>query len=167
MPKVMGHILLLKRTNENTESSLWCVMFWSDLGPEVGYEAIGICDASLPTVAVFAKASEQDTPKAAVEETGESLRSETENIAAEAPAATEVSAPVLTSPPASSDDYGKGVVFYVRDKVVVGMLLWNIFNRMSIARQVLKDGAKNEDLYEVAKLFDIYDTMAEQESASS
>ena len=57
-------------------------------------------------------------------------------IAAEAPAATEVSAPVLTSPPASSDDYGKGVVFYVRDKVVVGMLLWNIFNRMSIARQV-------------------------------
>ena len=33
--------------------------------------------------------------------------------------------------------------------------------------QVLKDGAKNEDLYEVAKLFDIYDTMAEQESASS
>lgn len=33
-------------------------MFWSDLGPDVGYEAIGIVDSSLPTVAVFAKAVE-------------------------------------------------------------------------------------------------------------
>lgn len=33
-------------------------MFWSDLGPDVGYEAIGIIDSSLPTVGVFAKASE-------------------------------------------------------------------------------------------------------------
>jgi len=30
-------------------------MFWSDLGPDVGYEAIGIVDSSLPTVGVFAK----------------------------------------------------------------------------------------------------------------
>lgn len=33
-------------------------MFWSDLGPDVGYEAIGIVDSSLPTVGVFAKATE-------------------------------------------------------------------------------------------------------------
>lgn len=33
-------------------------MFWSDLGPDVGYEAIGIIDSSLPTVGVFAKATE-------------------------------------------------------------------------------------------------------------
>jgi len=33
-------------------------MFWSDLGPDVGYEAIGIVDSSLPTVGVFAKAAE-------------------------------------------------------------------------------------------------------------
>ena len=38
-------------------------MFWSDLGPDVGYEAIGIVDSSLPTVGVFAKATEKDTPK--------------------------------------------------------------------------------------------------------
>lgn len=36
------------------------------------------------------------------------------------------------------DDYGKGVVFYVRNNVVVGIVLWNIFNRMSVARQVIK-----------------------------
>lgn len=38
-------------------------MFWSDLGPNVGYEAIGIVDSSLPTVGVFAKSDESDTPK--------------------------------------------------------------------------------------------------------
>lgn len=40
-------------------------MFWSDLGPDVGFEAIGIIDSSLETVGVFAKATEGDTPKAA------------------------------------------------------------------------------------------------------
>lgn len=50
----------------------------SDLGPEVGYEAIGLVDSRLPTVAVFAKGSEQDTPASAESRTGESLRSETE-----------------------------------------------------------------------------------------
>lgn len=34
------------------------------------------------------------------------------------------------------DDYGKGVIFYLRDKVVVGIILWNVFNRMPIARKV-------------------------------
>ena len=51
----------------------------SDIGPDVGYEAIGIVDSSLPTVAVFAKASEGDTPKAAVMESGEAMRSDAEN----------------------------------------------------------------------------------------
>lgn len=30
-------------------------MLWSDLGPEVGYEAIGIVDSKLSTYAVYAK----------------------------------------------------------------------------------------------------------------
>lgn len=34
------------------------------------------------------------------------------------------------------DDFGKGVIFYLRDDIVVGIVLWNIFNRMSIARRV-------------------------------
>jgi programmed cell death 8 (apoptosis-inducing factor) len=55
-------------------------MFWSDLGPDTGFEAIGIVDSSLPTVGVFAKATNEDTPKAVVESTGESLRNETEKV---------------------------------------------------------------------------------------
>lgn len=50
----------------------------SDLGPDVGYEAIGLVDSVLPTVAVFAKGTEADTPASAEKRTGESLRSETE-----------------------------------------------------------------------------------------
>ncbi len=52
-------------------------MFWSDLGPDVGYEAIGIVDAALPTVGVFAKATAQETPKGTA---GEGLRSDTEAV---------------------------------------------------------------------------------------
>ena len=51
----------------------------SDIGPDVGYEAIGIVDSSLPTVSVFARATEGDTPKAAVTESGEAMRSDAEN----------------------------------------------------------------------------------------
>ncbi|XP_049598103.1 apoptosis-inducing factor 1, mitochondrial isoform X5 [Syngnathus scovelli] len=129
-------------------------MFWSDLGPDVGYEAIGIVDSSLPTVGVFAKATAKDTPKAATEESGTGIRSEseTEDVAS-SPVASSIPAPAETH----KDDYGKGVIFYLRDKVVVGIILWNVFNRMPIARKIIKDGEEHGDLNEVAKLFNIHE----------
>ena len=36
------------------------------MGPDVGYEAIGVVDAQLPTVAVFTKATKKDTPLGAL-----------------------------------------------------------------------------------------------------
>ncbi|XP_070838828.1 apoptosis-inducing factor 1, mitochondrial isoform X2 [Chaetodon trifascialis] len=130
-------------------------MFWSDLGPDVGYEAIGIVDSSLPTVGVFAKATAKDTPKAATEKSGTGIRSESETE-------DTASSPVAYSSPAPTvdgqrDDYGKGVIFYLRDKVVVGIILWNVFNRMPIARKIIKDGEEHADLNEVAKLFNIHE----------
>ncbi|XP_077402947.1 apoptosis-inducing factor 1, mitochondrial isoform X2 [Vanacampus margaritifer] len=129
-------------------------MFWSDLGPDVGYEAIGIVDSSLPTVGVFAKATAKDTPKAATEMSGTGIRSEseTEDVASSAVAAS-TPAPAVTH----KDDYGKGVIFYLRDKVVVGIILWNVFNQMPIARKIIKDGEEHADLNEVAKLFNIHE----------
>lgn len=58
--------------------------------------------------------------------------------------------------PQGTDEYGKGVVFYLRDDIVVGVLLWNVFNRMPVARKVIKEGRKFDDLSEVAKLFNIH-----------
>lgn len=50
-------------------------MFWSDLGPRIGFEAIGLVDSSLQTVGLFAKADETDAPEA---QANDALRSETE-----------------------------------------------------------------------------------------
>lgn len=72
-------------------------MFWSDLGPDVGYEAIGVVDSSLPTVGVFAKATSKDTPKAVVTETNESLRSVTEGSAADIKPSNTETKPKVTS----------------------------------------------------------------------
>ncbi|XP_051257375.1 apoptosis-inducing factor 1, mitochondrial isoform X2 [Dicentrarchus labrax] len=130
-------------------------MFWSDLGPDVGYEAIGIVDSSLPTVGVFAKATAKDTPKAATEKSGTGIRSESETEdTATSPVASSTPAPAMVQ---HKDDYGKGVIFYLRDKVVVGIILWNVFNRMPIARKIIKDGEEHADLNEVAKLFNIHE----------
>ncbi|KAK6322196.1 hypothetical protein J4Q44_G00069880 [Coregonus suidteri] len=131
-------------------------MFWSDLGPDVGYEAIGIVDSSLPTVGVFAKATAKDTPKAATEKSGTGIRSESET---EGTASSPVASSTPEPPPVSQqkDDYGKGVIFYLRDKVVVGIILWNVFNRMPVARKIIKDGEEHADLNEVAKLFNIHE----------
>ncbi|XP_038845872.1 apoptosis-inducing factor 1, mitochondrial isoform X2 [Salvelinus namaycush] len=131
-------------------------MFWSDLGPDVGYEAIGIVDSSLPTVGVFAKATAKDTPKAATEKSGTGIRSESETEGtASSPVAS--STPEPPPVPERKDNYGKGVIFYLRDKVVVGIILWNVFNRMPVARKIIKDGEEHADLNEVAKLFNIHE----------
>ncbi|PKU33835.1 apoptosis-inducing factor mitochondrial isoform x1 [Limosa lapponica baueri] len=67
---------------------------------------------------------------------GTGIRSESETEAE----ASEVRIAPSSSPtpqvPKPGEDYGKGVIFYLRDKVVVGIVLWNIFNRMPIARKV-------------------------------
>lgn len=125
-------------------------MFWSDLGPDVGYEAIGIVDASLPTVGVFAKATAQETPKATA---GEGLRSDTEAAAKPQPTSSK---PGSLEEPKAGDDYGKGVVFYLKGKQIVGIVLWNVFNRMPVARKILAEGNEYDDFSEVAKLFNLH-----------
>lgn len=130
-------------------------MFWSDLGPDVGYEAIGLVDSVLPTVGVWAKATEADTPKAVVEATGEGVRSETEGEGSE-PSPVALTQPAAPVPTTSSEEFGKGVVFYMRGKRVVGVVLWNVFNRMPLARKIIKEGRDQDDLNELAKLFDIH-----------
>jgi len=131
-------------------------MFWFELGPDVGYEAIGVVDSKLPTVGVFAKATEKDTPRAVVTESNEPDRSQSEEKAV-LKAVTPVSAAGSSQ---EESDYGKGIIFYLREEKIVGMVLWNVFNRMNIARRVLKEGKSYDDLTEVAKLFNIHATDA-------
>lgn len=111
-------------------------MFWSDLGPKVGFEAIGLTDSELQTVAVYAKGAPDDEGQ---KEDNEGNR-EQQEVAPKATAGDlkhkipESRATTTTTQ--EKDDYSKGVVFYLKENKVVGIVLWNIFNRIPIARKV-------------------------------
>ena len=63
------------------------------------------------------------------------------------------------------DEYDRGVVFYQdKNEVLVGVLLWNIFNHMSVARRVVAENRKFDDLSQVAKLFNMYKGISEENS---
>ncbi|XP_052744573.1 apoptosis-inducing factor 1, mitochondrial-like isoform X2 [Bicyclus anynana] len=104
-------------------------MFWSDLGPQLGYEAVGIVDSRLRTVGVFSAEA------TAGEAAGAGDAGQAPEHAGRAP-----------------QRYERGVVFYLREERVVGVLLWNLFNRLHVARQLLALDAA-PDLFEAAKLF--------------
>lgn len=120
-------------------------MFWSDLGPRVGYEAIGVIDSSLKTVAIFAKSSPvKEEAAVAAESSSESKE-----------------AAKSTEGKGNSDEFDKGVVLYLRGERIVGILLWNVFNRINIARKVIAEDIRTTDYDEVAKLFNIHEGQQE------
>ncbi|XP_014204818.1 apoptosis-inducing factor 1, mitochondrial [Copidosoma floridanum] len=149
---------------------------WSDLGPEVGFEAIGIIDSNLETVGVFAKDSENDTSKVAV-----SASNENENINVEdskskpksepSPSESKLEEKKSEAPkdqPANvvsgdkeAENYEKGVIFYLKENNVVGILLWNIYGGMPVARQLFKRGLVYDEINEAAKLFQIHEEYEE------
>ncbi|XP_058453756.1 apoptosis-inducing factor 1, mitochondrial isoform X2 [Malaya genurostris] len=153
-------------------------MFWSDLGPKIGYEAIGLVDSVLPTVAVFAKSKPE-----IISDTSEKLQAANATVI---PASTTASAngTVASSvlnhtgvvrakekAPADSqvekDDFTKGVIFYLKDEKVVGIVLWNIFNRIGTARKIIAQHTHYDDLNEVAKLFNLHERPEEIEVEES
>lgn len=129
-------------------------MFWSDLGPKVGYEAIGIIDSSLPTVSVFAKRDPDDATATVDASTNNDNTTTNGTTSPAEPNERSASTPAATDNEA--DDFGKGVIFYLRDEKICGIVLWNVFNRINTARAVIAEGKKYDDLNEVAKLFEIH-----------
>lgn len=61
-------------------------------------------------------------------------------------------------PDNANDGIFRGVVFYMKNDRVVGVLLWNIFNKINAARQVIAEGKTLYDLNEVVKRFEIHET---------
>ncbi|KAH8377044.1 hypothetical protein KR093_002943 [Drosophila rubida] len=126
-------------------------MFWSDLGPEIGYEGIGLVDSSLPTVGVFALPSDSEKRS---DNNNESSTDSTESdtVVTE----TSGSHTALNCDPGEDGNYGKGVIFYLKNDKIVGILLWNLFNRIGLARTIINQNKTYDDLNEVAKLFEIH-----------
>lgn len=140
-------------------------MFWSDLGSAIGFEAIGLVDSSLPTVAVFAKYNPLVDSKEALGDAPPSPDS-TKEASTDATKPSVQTLPEDCPPPIGTfpEKYGKGVIFYMRDDRIVGILLWNVFNRISIARKVLMSDDTFTDLNEVAKLFDIFEAQQDKQN---
>lgn len=99
----------------------------------------GITDSSLPTVSVFVKKPTQK-PKS---DTGHASSSVAPTVQAADTNELE-------------DDFSKGVVFYLKDDKIVGVVLWNVFNQINTARAVIGQNKNYNDINEIAKLFDIH-----------
>ncbi|XP_050077267.1 apoptosis-inducing factor 1, mitochondrial [Anopheles maculipalpis] len=156
-------------------------MFWSDLGPRISYEAIGLIDSTLPTVAVFAKRTAEELSRAAVPTVAaaaaaggndsEKLQAANANVGSVMEAKNVSMVPLSeqakptekpVKEPVEDGSFDKGVIFYLRDKKVVGLVLWNVFNRMGTARKILDQHTEYDDLNEVAKLFNLHERPAEE-----
>ena len=158
--------------------------FRSDLGPEVGYEAVGLVDSSLTTVGVWARArpiespqgTELDTSDIRVQKIGKTSISTAEpkilsnengqeifQLTSAGPIeieselsknVPEIKTETLTSAEISPS-YGKGVVFYLKDGKIVGILLFNLFNRVNLAKEILKERRGVDEISKCVRLFNV------------
>ncbi|XP_015930256.1 apoptosis-inducing factor 1, mitochondrial [Parasteatoda tepidariorum] len=129
-------------------------MFWSDLGPDIGFEAVGIVDSSLPTVGIFIKDSNlSNSTSVETENTDSEVGKGNENVIK--PIDNSSVLDVKPRAPDHKDNYDKGVIFYLRNDIIVGILTWNVFSKMAIARKILNEAKSFDDLTEVAKLFEL------------
>ncbi|KAI7901681.1 apoptosis-inducing factor, mitochondrion-associated, C-term-domain-containing protein [Cokeromyces recurvatus] len=124
-------------------------MFWSDLGPEIGYEAVGLINSQLSTVSIWAKASANDTPAAAA---ASAATTTAESVTEEVSKATANK----QENPFKDEKFGKGLVFYVRDQKIVGLVLFNVFGKVQEARNIINGGYTTDKIDSLVKQFDLY-----------
>jgi apoptosis-inducing factor 1 len=151
----------------------------SDLGPEVGYEAVGLVDSSLTTVGVWARAhsiespqgTELDTSDIRVQTIGQTSISTAEPKFSQFPQFSQFSQLNSEGGPAEiesdeikteistsaeiSPSYGKGVVFYLKERQIVGILLFNLFNRVNLAKEILKEKRSVDEISKCVRLFNV------------
>lgn len=144
------------------------------MGPDVGYEAVGLIDSSLTTVGVWAHAFPVDSPKntdfdpsdirvASIGQTSINSVEPKRDILASSYGFKSDEKDTQEPSIQSSDteqpvpSYGKGVVFYLKERKIVGILLFNLFNRVSLAKEIIKDEKDVDDINKCVRLFNIYD----------
>lgn len=52
----------------------------------------------------------------------------------------------------------QGVVFYLRDNRVVGTVIWNMFDRIPVARELIRRAEKFENLDDLKRIFKVHET---------
>lgn len=122
-------------------------MFFADLGPGIGYEGIGKTEAALPTVGVFALKSEDKEKQPKASGSTEETKQPHVEQKQDSDSSQDTNEP---------EEYTKGVIFYMKNGKIVGIVLWNLFNRIGLARTIINENKAYDDLNEVAKLFEIH-----------
>ncbi|KAG0028916.1 Apoptosis-inducing factor 1, mitochondrial [Podila clonocystis] len=124
-------------------------MFWSDLGPHIGYEAVGILDSKLSTVSIWTK-------KPTVAE-GDKEATDAPSDAVTAERATATPLPAEAVKVEDKEKYNKGLVLYLKDKKIVGLLMWNNFGKVEDARKILGQVYDTEKVEALVKPFGIHE----------
>ncbi|KAF9140720.1 Apoptosis-inducing factor 1, mitochondrial [Mortierella sp. GBA39] len=134
-------------------------MFWSDLGPHIGYEAVGILDSKLSTVSIWTKKPTVAAADAAAAEEG----TKEESAAADKKDESKRERATATPLPAEvvkvedKEKYNKGLVLYLKDKKIVGLLMWNNFGKVDDARKILGQVYDTEKVEALVKPFGIHE----------
>ncbi|KAG0199638.1 Apoptosis-inducing factor 1, mitochondrial [Mortierella sp. GBA30] len=135
-------------------------MFWSDLGPHIGYEAVGILDSKLSTVSIWTKkptvaTSGEET--ASKQESTESASEKEKEKEGKRERATATPLPAETVKVEDKEKYNKGLVLYLKDKKIVGLLMWNNFGKVDDARNILGQIYDTEKVEALVKPFGIHE----------
>jgi programmed cell death 8 (apoptosis-inducing factor) len=120
-------------------------------GPSIQCEAVGLVDARLPTISVWSKPAKHDAPMETLtvsenlqqkeilqqphDQSPPSITSQRDSSLA---TSSDFSGPIM-------QDFQKGIIFYLRDQCVVGVLMFNLPGKISIARQLIQDAYKIEE----------------------
>lgn len=112
----------------------------SDIGSDVGFEATGIVDCKLPTVGIWARRTDEVTSRLCpLNTTCLSLLS----VITVCLSVCHHSLPTVFNLSHQEsempvNDFSRGVVFYLdsSSRRIVGVLSWNIFGKMDLAKQV-------------------------------
>ncbi|KAK3840150.1 MAG: apoptosis-inducing factor, mitochondrion-associated, C-term-domain-containing protein [Linnemannia elongata] len=137
-------------------------MFWSDLGPHIGYEAVGILDSKLSTVSIWTKkptVAAADAAAAAEEVTKEESAAAATDKKDEGKRerATATPLPAEAVKVEDKEKYNKGLVLYLKDKKIVGLLMWNNFGKVDDARKILGQVYDTEKVEALVKPFGIHE----------
>jgi programmed cell death 8 (apoptosis-inducing factor) len=118
----------LNMSSEHMKPFRHVSMFWSDVGKSVSFQAVGEIKSELDTYGTW--------DGVAVSQNGTAWSN--------APA------------PMRNESFRKGIVYYMKDKKVVGILLWNVSgaNVMREARRIILQKKQYHDLSELKDLID-------------
>ncbi|KAG0063541.1 Apoptosis-inducing factor 1, mitochondrial [Linnemannia elongata] len=134
-------------------------MFWSDLGPHIGYEAVGILDSKLSTVSIWTKKPTVAAADAAAAEevTKEESTAADKKDEGKRERATATPLPAEAVKVEDKEKYNKGLVLYLKDKKIVGLLMWNNFGKVEDARKILGQVYDTEKVEALVKPFGIHE----------